>query len=136
MSVIQLAGCVIQNQDGHILLVHRNNGKHVQWEIPGGKIDEGEEAIATAVRELKEELGVVVRVIKHLGERAFEHGDREFHYIWFQAEIVKGTPTVMEPDVHDDLDFFSLASLHERALELSPNTANFLEELHAGRVVL
>jgi len=134
MNAIQLAGCVIQNQDGHILLVHRNNGKHVQWEIPGGKVDDGEEAIAAAVRELKEELGVVVRVVKRLGERAFEHGERRFHYIWFHAEIVDGQPRVMEPDVHDDLNFFSLDALRQPALELSPNTANFVEEFHAGRV--
>jgi 8-oxo-dGTP pyrophosphatase MutT (NUDIX family) len=38
-----------------------------QWALPGGRIDEGESAIAAALRELHEELGIVVGVERVLG---------------------------------------------------------------------
>lgn len=37
-----LAGCVIQDQTGKILLMHRVTPERVQWETPGGMIDPGE----------------------------------------------------------------------------------------------
>jgi len=42
MKTIHLADCIIQDKDGKILLLHRNTPKRTQWEIPGGKIKEGE----------------------------------------------------------------------------------------------
>ena len=66
MNIIRLAGCVIYNKDKELLLIHRNSPKRTQWELPGGKIDEGEDPEASAKRELLEELGVEVDLIKKL----------------------------------------------------------------------
>ena len=51
---IQLAGCLIMDKRGKVLLLHRNTPDRQQWETPGGKVDQDEEAPITAQRETKE----------------------------------------------------------------------------------
>jgi len=54
---ISIKGIVIE--DGKVWL--RKNERD-EWELPGGKLDEGEQPEETVVRELKEELGFEVEV--------------------------------------------------------------------------
>jgi 8-oxo-dGTP diphosphatase len=89
---ISLAGCLIFDRQGKLLLIHRNTPKRTQWELPGGKVDAGEEPEDAAVRELKEELGVTVRLLKKAGERDFTEDGYTMHYVWFRAEVTSGTP--------------------------------------------
>lgn len=42
-----------------VLLVHHNYGRH-NWELPGGRGEPAESALETAVREIREELGLEV----------------------------------------------------------------------------
>jgi 8-oxo-dGTP diphosphatase len=127
--VIKLAGCVITDKNDRILLLHRNNGKYMQWEIPGGKIDEDESAEAAAVREVKEELGVDVIIQKKIGEKEFTQADKTMHYVWFAAEIADGRPKIAEPEIFDNLAYHSVDEMKVIHDQLSPNTQNFLASL-------
>ena len=62
MECLELAGAVILDENKSILLMHRNTRKLKQWELPGGKLEIGEEPEQAAKRELKEELGIDVEV--------------------------------------------------------------------------
>lgn len=57
--VVPISAKGIVFDEGKVWL--RNNERN-EWELPGGKVDEGEQPTETVVRELKEELGMVVQV--------------------------------------------------------------------------
>ncbi len=62
-AITEVAAAVIERPDGEFLLACRPEGKPYPgyWEFPGGKIEPGEDAREALVRELKEELDIVVR---------------------------------------------------------------------------
>ena len=80
MKPIQLAGCVIVDELERMLLLHRSTNTHSHWEMPGGKVMEGETAEAAAVREIAEELGAQVRLVKALGSCDFEENGIAYQY--------------------------------------------------------
>ena len=132
--MIKLAGCVITDEQGRTLLLHRNNGRHEQWEIPGGKIDAGETAEQAAAREIKEELGVDIEILEKIGDAGFTQGRRKYHYTWFSAAVSGGQPKVAEPKTFDNLEYFSPAQMREIYDQLSPNTQNFLNQQGGGKL--
>ena len=62
-QTVFVAACALVDADGRVLLAQRPQGKPMAglWEFPGGKIEHGERPEETLIRELKEELGIVVR---------------------------------------------------------------------------
>lgn len=62
MKTTNVAAGVLINDKNEFLLATRPEGKAYAgwWEFPGGKIEEGETPRIAAIRELEEELGVVV----------------------------------------------------------------------------
>jgi len=125
---MQLAGCIIKNDEGKVLLLHRSTAKRVQWEIPGGKVEVGEAPEQAAVREIAEELGVTVQVIGRIGSKNFEQEGEHYEYDWFAAEIAEGEPRLAEPETFDNLGYFSLEEMQAMFDELSANAKNFVTE--------
>lgn len=123
---IRLAGCIIKDSEGKILLLHRNTSKRNQWEIPGGKIDDGESPEQTAKREVMEELGINVEIINKLGQKEFLEDEFTMDYIWFNAKIVSGEPKLLEENF-DGFNYFSIAELRKMSDRLSPNALNFIK---------
>jgi len=63
VKVIVVAACALVDADGRVLLAQRPEGKPMSglWEFPGGKVETGERPEETLIRELEEELGIVVK---------------------------------------------------------------------------
>lgn len=133
---VALAGCIVCNEAGEVMVLHRKTNAHNHWEIPGGKIEPGETAEAAAVRELQEEMGVQVRITRRLGQREFSEGDKTFDYTWFLAEIETGEPILQELQFFDKWGYFSLVTLTQRYDELSNGAKSFLEAMAYGEIDL
>ena len=131
---LHLAGCVLLDESQKIYLLHRNKKDVIQWELPGGKIDPGEDAETTAVREIKEELGVTVSLVKHVGSTHFEENGIDHMYTWFLATIQNGNLSICEPQTFDDLKSFSLDDLS--SIQLSNNMKKLRDVLLADPTVL
>ena len=114
------------NEEGGLLLIHRNTPKRVQWEIPGGKVEEQEKPAETCEREIEEELGIDVEVIREIGSADFQEDGYVMGYVWFECKLLSGEPKAME-GTHDDVKYFKKDELDEIKDELSPNTINYLE---------
>jgi A/G-specific adenine glycosylase len=79
---------------GRVLIARRPEGKLLggMWEFPGGKRERGESLPVCLRRELKEELGVTVRVREKIlaVEHAFTHFRITLHV--FRCDSLRGTP--------------------------------------------
>lgn len=61
---IVTASAVVLNQENRIQLL---NGPKRGWEIPGGRVEEGESLTSAVIRETKEDTGIEIEIIKLCG---------------------------------------------------------------------
>ncbi len=125
------ASAVIDNGAGRLLLARRAGepGKGL-WDLVGGFMDEGEEAVETLRRELREETGCEAEVGEFLGGLPDRYGDGGIWTINFYWEgTLEG-----EPQPGDDvaeLAWFPREELPPRAEFAFANTIALLERAGA-----
>ena len=66
------------------------------WEYVGGKVEPGETGEQALIRECREELNVTVAPGRVFYEVVHEYPDITVHLTLFLAEIVQGTPELLE----------------------------------------
>jgi len=83
MKEIIAAGGVVLNEDGDLLMIFRRG----RWDLPKGKLDDGEQIKDCAVREVKEETGLrKLHVKRFLGITYHKYFDTHVN-----EEVVKQT---------------------------------------------
>ena len=106
------------------------------WEFPGGKVEAGEGAEDALHRELREELGVLVRLGTELPAESatgWPLNDKAAMRVWF-AELADGEPQPLED--HDELRWLDLRNPDDvLALPWIPADLPIVEALLAAVLV-
>ncbi|HEV7768540.1 MAG TPA: NUDIX hydrolase [Thermoanaerobaculia bacterium] len=111
-------GVVISVRDGapHVALIATRS--RTRWGLPKGAVTEGETSEAAAIREVREETGLVARIIRLLDtiEYFFRAGDTliQKRVDFYLMEYVEGE---LEPQLSevDDVEWVPLSSALQRA---------------------
>ncbi|MDQ7005275.1 MAG: NUDIX domain-containing protein [Ghiorsea sp.] len=90
-AVISLVAML--NEDNEVLLLKRKSDVHCPnvWSFPGGKLEEDEMPLQTALRELKEETGVKGKLWRHIGKYNHQYDDRLLSFLFFFCRYDKNT---------------------------------------------
>lgn len=104
--------CAIIEQQNHYLSVQRspNMSRPLKWEFPGGKIEKGELARNCIIREIQEELQIIIEPFQQLPTTIHDYEDRIIHLIPFRCKIVAGTIQLVE---HQAFRWLKLGELFE-----------------------
>jgi ADP-ribose pyrophosphatase YjhB (NUDIX family) len=63
------AGGIVHDDAGRLLLIRRAQPPSAgSWSVPGGRCRPGESAADACVREIAEETGLTVRIVRHAGQ--------------------------------------------------------------------
>ena len=112
--LIVVAG--VAQRAGRVMVCRRraeaSNG--LKWEFPGGKIEPGESPEAALARELREELGIAVRVGRVMDAVFFRYPDRDVLVLFYRCGIIGGEPRTIDCDAvewvcPDDLEQYDFA---------------------------
>jgi 8-oxo-dGTP diphosphatase len=111
-------GALIINDSNQVLLMKRGNKSKNEagyWSKPGGTVEFGESPEAAVVREIKEELGIDIEVVKFLSYTDHRPADGNQHWISlnFITKIISGEPTNLEPEKCEEIRWFDLHNLPE-----------------------
>lgn len=90
-------------QDQKVLLGLRQ--KEDYWEFPGGSLEQGEQAEKAVKRELKEELGVLVKELEIAGALSYYKAKAPRLILFFYITKWEG---VVQKNWHRELKWFSL----------------------------
>jgi 8-oxo-dGTP diphosphatase len=88
-------------RDGRLLLVKRLKAPEAGcWNLPGGKVDFGERVADAVKREIAEELGLTIQLIRPFGLVEMI-GEEHWVSPIYEAAIVAGEPVNREPGKHE-----------------------------------
>lgn len=109
-------GAIIKNNK--ILLIKRKNDPFKgKWALPGGFVEYGEKVEDAVIREIKEETGLITKIIDVIGIYSDPKRDPRGHIVTivFLLEIVNGK--LKAEDDADSVKFFNLNKLPDLSFD-------------------
>ncbi len=109
--------CAVIAENGRLFAARRGPTRHNagRWELPGGKLEDGETARTCIIRELREELGMDVEPLEEW--TAVRHEESSLNLILIPV-VCRRTGETMEPTEHVETGWFEPGVL--RDMDWSP----------------
>ena len=95
---------------------YRHAAQSIMWELPAGRIDDGETALTAAKRELLEETGYTARLWKRILHFYVSPGFLDETMTIYLARGLKGGTAQPEPDERIAVSFVALSEARKMAL--------------------
>jgi 8-oxo-dGTP diphosphatase len=116
-------GALLFDSSGRIFLTQRGpkaKNERGKWEIPGGAVEFGETCADAAIREVFEEYGIKIKVLKMLQLCDHIIPDEKQHWLspTYVCEIVSGTPEIKEPEKCTAIGWFTLEEAQHLPLSI------------------
>jgi 8-oxo-dGTP diphosphatase len=124
-----VAGLIYQGD--RVLACQRKEGGSfpLKWEFPGGKVENGEDDLATLRRELKEELGIEVQSAREVFRHSHSYPDQIVDLIFFKIEIYRGS---VSNKVFERVRWLNVKDLKE--LDFLEGDLPLIEKLISGKL--
>lgn len=96
--------CAVIRRGDRILVARRGPDMKMagKWEFPGGKVEAGESEEETISREIREELGLTIRLIGRWSSVFHDYGTFRIELIPFEADSIAGEAV---PTEHDQIQW-------------------------------
>ncbi len=131
LHLIKAAGGFVYTKDLELLMIFRRG----KWDLPKGKLDEGEDLATCAIREVKEETGLdnlemdkPLAVTYHTYHQYGEHIIKESH--WYLIKSAK--QEAFKPQTEEDIEKCEWVSINALGPYLDNTHASIKEVVQAG----
>lgn len=110
---------VILDAAGRILLAQRPPHKHLplKWEFPGGKVEAGEDPAAAIAREIREELGCELEILRALPRFTHQYPKTLIEMIPYVCRLAAASPA---PHLHEHVAVAWVARDELKDYDLAP----------------
>ncbi len=128
------SGIIVENNEGELLLGKRINAfGEGNYGVPGGRQEDGEDAMTCASRELKDETGLIAQKLVLLGRVIDTDG---FVHSIFHCTKYTGEPKNIETDKCEEWEWFKKNALPENILVAHKAGVEMLENEGISEIVL
>ena len=97
-------------EDNKVVVINYKEHDSGYYDIPGGKIEDGETAYETSIREFKEETGITITRQHCIGHNTIEYPERIFEFDIFVVDEYSGEPLEFE---ENKSMWFNIADLYK-----------------------
>ncbi len=126
--VIEAAGGLVFNEKGELLMIFRRG----HWDLPKGKVDEGETLEECALREVTEETGLINICIKQFLKttyHTYQHQSAEVIKVSHWYEMMFSGEEEFKPQYEEDITQIEWVTIKDLSIRLEKSYPNIIQLL-------